>query len=150
MRSWYNFTSWMFQCNKASLSTSPTTIHLMPPNTESTGYTGARCTRKSTKEDRVCSICSKSFSKAEHLSRYFRSHTKEKLFQCAFCDKAYTRQYNLDIHNSAFNSNLTDIQVTASWGMWDLMSSLAKQGESWNHFQIRWWQDHGSTWPATQ
>ena len=89
----------------------------MPPNTETTGHAGARRKRKSTKQERVCSICSKSFSKAEHLNRHFRSHTKEKPFQCTVCDKAYTRQYILDLHNSEFNSNLINVQVTACCDM---------------------------------
>ena len=49
--------------------------------------------RKTTKEERVCGICSRSFNKAEHLARHIRSHTKEKPYQCQVCKKVYTRQY---------------------------------------------------------
>ncbi|KAF4334064.1 cytochrome p450 oxidoreductase [Fusarium beomiforme] len=55
--------------------------------------------RKTTKEERVCSICSQHFAKAEHLHRHFRSHTKEKPFTCLVCDKKFTRQDTLLRHS---------------------------------------------------
>lgn len=48
--------------------------------------------RKTSKEERVCSICSQSFNKAEHLLRHIRSHTKEKPFECSACGRMYARQ----------------------------------------------------------
>ncbi|KAF5610573.1 early growth response [Fusarium tjaetaba] len=55
--------------------------------------------RKTTKEERVCSICSQRFAKAEHLHRHVRSHTKEKPFTCPVCDKRFTRQDTLLRHS---------------------------------------------------
>lgn len=51
--------------------------------------------RKTTKEERVCSICSQAFSKVEHLDRHVRSHTKEKPYRCQVCHKKFVRQYVL-------------------------------------------------------
>ncbi|PMD40288.1 hypothetical protein L207DRAFT_427440 [Hyaloscypha variabilis F] len=45
-----------------------------------------------TKHSRTCRFCFKTFSKAEHLSRHERSHTKERPYQCSDCGKSYTRQ----------------------------------------------------------
>ncbi|KAJ6096562.1 hypothetical protein N7486_007308 [Penicillium sp. IBT 16267x] len=53
---------------------------------------------KTSKQERVCRICSKEFPKAEHLARHYRSHTKEKPFRCTDCGKAYTRQDTLLRH----------------------------------------------------
>ena len=53
----------------------------------------ARRRRKSSKEERVCSICSQAFRKAEHLARHVRSHTKEKPFECSVCGRTYVREY---------------------------------------------------------
>ncbi|KAJ6442529.1 early growth response protein [Purpureocillium lavendulum] len=57
--------------------------------------------RKTTKEERVCTICSRSFNKAEHLARHIRSHTKEKPYQCQVCKKVYTRQDTLLRHSKS-------------------------------------------------
>ncbi|GFF48271.1 hypothetical protein IFM51744_06785 [Aspergillus udagawae] len=53
---------------------------------------------KTSKQERVCPICSKEFSKAEHLARHYRSHTKEKPFHCVVCGRVYTRQDTLLRH----------------------------------------------------
>ncbi|RHZ67181.1 uncharacterized protein CDV56_109534 [Aspergillus thermomutatus] len=53
---------------------------------------------KTSKQERVCPICFKEFSKAEHLARHYRSHTKEKPFHCADCGRVYTRQDTLLRH----------------------------------------------------
>lgn len=39
-----------------------------------------------------CSVCSRSFTKNEHLARHVRSHTKEKPFKCQNCGNRYGRQ----------------------------------------------------------
>lgn len=41
---------------------------------------------------RTCRFCFKTFSKAEHLSRHERSHTKERPFKCKDCGKCYSRK----------------------------------------------------------
>jgi hypothetical protein len=54
--------------------------------------------RASHKRQRLCQHCGNSFSKAEHLSRHIRSHTKEKPFACTICAKKYGRQDSLLRH----------------------------------------------------
>ncbi|KAI8669821.1 hypothetical protein NCS56_00785300 [Fusarium sp. Ph1] len=61
--------------------------------------------RKTTKEERVCSICSQHFAKAEHLHRHFRSHTKEKPFTCPVCEKKFTRQDTLLRHSRSHRTH---------------------------------------------
>ncbi|QMW35001.1 hypothetical protein G4B84_010492 [Aspergillus flavus NRRL3357] len=59
---------------------------------------GRRRSRKTSQEERICSVCSQSFKKAEHLARHFRSHTKERPFMCQVCGKLYARQDTLLRH----------------------------------------------------
>ncbi|KAB8264803.1 hypothetical protein BDV32DRAFT_75580 [Aspergillus pseudonomiae] len=67
----------------------------MPPHAKR-----ERCRRRKTsQEERICSICSQSFKKAEHLARHFRSHTKERPFTCQSCGKVYVRQDSLLRHS---------------------------------------------------
>lgn len=40
-----------------------------------------------------CSICHSTFRRPEHLKRHFRSHTKEKPFECAQCGRHFSRTY---------------------------------------------------------
>ncbi|BCS22038.1 uncharacterized protein APUU_30263A [Aspergillus puulaauensis] len=60
---------------------------------------GRRRQRKTSQEERICSVCSQSFKKAEHLARHFRSHTKERPFMCQVCGKLYARQDTLLRHS---------------------------------------------------
>jgi hypothetical protein len=47
---------------------------------------------------RTCHACNKTFSKAEHLTRHLRSHTKERPYECSVCGKLYSRRLN--VHSS--------------------------------------------------
>lgn len=38
-----------------------------------------------------CSICQSTFRRPEHLKRHFRSHTKEKPFECMQCGRHFSR-----------------------------------------------------------
>ncbi|KAK7177385.1 C2H2 transcription factor [Paraphaeosphaeria sporulosa] len=48
------------------------------------------------KRQRTCQHCGQSFSKAEHLDRHVRSHTKEKPFVCALCTKSNRTSGSID------------------------------------------------------
>ncbi|KAF1931942.1 uncharacterized protein M421DRAFT_55686 [Didymella exigua CBS 183.55] len=49
--------------------------------------------RRRHRQIRKCPECCQIFSKAEHLERHVRSHTKEKPFNCYLCPKAYSRKW---------------------------------------------------------
>lgn len=40
-----------------------------------------------------CSICQGTFRRPEHLKRHYRSHTKEKPFECLKCGRCFSRTY---------------------------------------------------------
>ncbi|PWY90297.1 hypothetical protein BO94DRAFT_574081 [Aspergillus sclerotioniger CBS 115572] len=50
---------------------------------------------------RPCPACNKTFSKAEHLTRHLRSHTKERPYACTTCDKVYSRSDVLRRHEKS-------------------------------------------------
>lgn len=49
------------------------------------------CDMKSV-QTRTCHTCKKTFSKAEHLTRHLRSHTKERPYECSVCGRLYSRR----------------------------------------------------------
>ncbi|KAL3447487.1 hypothetical protein BJX65DRAFT_307897 [Aspergillus insuetus] len=50
---------------------------------------------------RSCQSCNKTFSKAEHLTRHLRSHTKERPYACSICGKLYSRSDVLRRHEKS-------------------------------------------------
>ena len=54
--------------------------------------------RSPTKGPKNCRYCDQTFSKADHLERHERRHTKETPFQCNFCKKVFSRQDTLRRH----------------------------------------------------
>ncbi|KAJ5591058.1 hypothetical protein N7450_005030 [Penicillium hetheringtonii] len=60
---------------------------------------------KTSQDERICSICSQAFKKAEHLDRHIRSHTKERPFTCDVCGKLYARQDTLLRHARSHRRN---------------------------------------------
>ncbi|CRG84369.1 Zinc finger protein 281 [Talaromyces islandicus] len=68
--------------------------------------------QKTSKEERMCSICFQTFKKVEHLDRHFRSHTKEKPYRCDVCGRHYTRHDTLLRHSRSHGQNLSRPKVT--------------------------------------
>ena len=46
----------------------------------------------------ICSVCDKSFIRAEHLFRHMKIHTGEKLFKCSECTKSFFEPGNWKTH----------------------------------------------------
>ena len=38
-----------------------------------------------------CNICKRSYTRVDHLARHYRSHTREKPFECETCGKGFAR-----------------------------------------------------------
>ncbi|KAK6332438.1 hypothetical protein TWF696_003152 [Orbilia brochopaga] len=55
----------------------------------------------------VCSICSRSFARLEHLKRHERSHTKEKPFECPECLRCFARRDLLLRHQQKLHLTTT-------------------------------------------
>ncbi|KAH8799730.1 hypothetical protein F5884DRAFT_115759 [Xylogone sp. PMI_703] len=48
--------------------------------------------------DKKCEICSRCFSRSEHLARHRRTHTKEKPFPCPYCGRSFQRADVKSVH----------------------------------------------------
>ncbi|KAL5341555.1 fungal-specific transcription factor domain-containing protein [Aspergillus crustosus] len=55
-----------------------------------------------------CSICQSTFRRPEHLKRHFRSHTKEKPFECPQCGRHFSRTDTLHRHELSHHTIGTD------------------------------------------
>ncbi|KAL2821597.1 fungal-specific transcription factor domain-containing protein [Aspergillus granulosus] len=55
-----------------------------------------------------CSICQSTFRRPEHLKRHFRSHTKEKPFECTQCGRHFSRTDTLHRHELSHHTLRTD------------------------------------------
>ncbi|KAI2930256.1 transcriptional regulator family: Fungal Specific TF and C2H2 zinc finger [Aspergillus niger] len=71
--------------SSSSSSRSSNQNHDVPQSSTGTGQT-------------KCSICQSTFRRPEHLKRHFRSHTKEKPFECAQCGRHFSRTDTLHRH----------------------------------------------------
>ncbi|CEO59752.1 hypothetical protein PMG11_04416 [Penicillium brasilianum] len=88
---------------------------LSNPRSSNSSHTGlkARRRRKTSKEERICPVCTQAFKKAEHLARHMRSHTKEKPFNCPVCNKAFARQDTLLRHSRSHPAGSNAYSSTA-------------------------------------
>ncbi|KAJ6076910.1 hypothetical protein N7499_008891 [Penicillium canescens] len=70
------------------------------------------------KRERLCSWCSKSFTKDEHLARHVRTHTREKPFICPICRKSFSRHDSLLRHMRCHPSSALheDLEARAALG----------------------------------
>lgn len=96
---------------------SPTTDQLIfsffpaqpPPSAKS--ETGQSTTSFPVKTDKprphVCTTCSRSFARLEHLKRHERSHTKEKPFECPECTRCFARRDLLLRHQQKLHMTTT-------------------------------------------
>ena len=57
----------------------------------------------------VCQICTRAFSRQEHLKRHERSHTKEKPFTCNICSRKFSRRDLLLRHSTKLHAGASDI-----------------------------------------
>lgn len=53
----------------------------------------------------ICTTCSRSFARLEHLKRHERSHTKEKPFECPECTRCFARRDLLLRHQQKLHMN---------------------------------------------
>ena len=59
----------------------------------------------------VCNVCTRAFSRQEHLTRHERSHTNERPYECGICDRNFTRRdlllrHALKVHNGNMGENI--------------------------------------------
>lgn len=55
----------------------------------------------------VCTTCTRSFVRLEHLKRHERSHTKEKPFQCPICERSFARRDLLLRHKQKLHASFS-------------------------------------------
>lgn len=66
----------------------------------------------------VCNVCTKAFSRQEHLKRHERSHTNERPYECGLCDKNFTRRdlllrHTLKFHNGEMDENFLKVRCAS-------------------------------------
>ncbi|KAF3926289.1 hypothetical protein ABW20_dc0109493 [Dactylellina cionopaga] len=78
----------------------------------------------------VCSICSRSFARLEHLKRHERSHTKEKPFECPECLRCFARRDLLLRHQQKLHLTTTPSSRPRNQGRRESTSSVAQPAGS--------------------
>ncbi|CAN6646506.1 hypothetical protein TRVA0_021S02234 [Trichomonascus vanleenenianus] len=56
----------------------------------------------------VCTTCTRSFARLEHLKRHERSHTKEKPFKCDVCERCFARRDLLLRHRQKLHASFPE------------------------------------------
>ncbi|CAN6617344.1 hypothetical protein TRVA0_007S00166 [Trichomonascus vanleenenianus] len=59
-----------------------------------------------------CHVCSREFSKNEHLKRHLRSHSKEKPYECTECKKLFVRRDTLSRHTKSHHGSVLPKKTT--------------------------------------
>ena len=78
-----------------------------------------------TKSDQ-CHICSKQFSRSEHLTRHLLIHSGEKAYPCFCCDKKFSRLDQLQRHERTCPL----VAIAVSKGKYSRIPSSRKKGIS--------------------
>ncbi|KAH7725841.1 zinc finger protein [Aphelenchoides avenae] len=61
--------------------------------------------RKTIGRPYACTVCTKPFQRAEHLTYHMRVHTGERPFTCDECDTRFTQKAALSLHKAAMHSD---------------------------------------------
>lgn len=62
----------------------------------------------------TCHICFKTFLNANDLSRHMRMHSDDHHIQCQFCERYFSRHYNLKQHMKTCTKNISNGILTCS------------------------------------
>ncbi|KAL5364146.1 fungal-specific transcription factor domain-containing protein [Aspergillus floccosus] len=60
----------------------------------------------------TCSVCQSTFRRPEHLKRHFRSHTKEKPFECTQCGRHFSRTITVKTFRACFKCAVARVRCS--------------------------------------
>ncbi|CEJ62760.1 hypothetical protein PMG11_11251 [Penicillium brasilianum] len=64
------------------------------------GPSSARSYKTARLESYSCDVCASQFSRADHLARHYRSHTRQRPFICSVCRKGFARRDLMTRHQA--------------------------------------------------
>lgn len=83
----------------------PATLPPLPPGAKERIPPKSSVIKTDKPRPHVCTICTRSFARLEHLKRHERSHTKEKPFQCPVCERCFARRDLLLRHRQKLHAS---------------------------------------------